>query len=155
MSSWADNDGALDSARESLADRFPGTQIEILECFDIAWQGWDGDSKGALMAVDGEPRIIAIDQTLGEDIFEGEIFAQQSEYRRLLDDTARVLSSLWNRRASRGDRREQPSEADRLLTHIYRRLAYVEQMGERGRRHVLDALRRATDEAVQFEEGRE
>ena len=90
MTSWADNEGALERARELLAERFPG-KIEILECFDIAHVGWEGDSKSALITVDGEPHLVAIDQTIDDARFESEIVGRVAEYKRLLADTERVL----------------------------------------------------------------
>lgn len=91
MASWADNDGALERAREQLAERYGGARVEILECFDAAWQGWDGDSKGALITVDGVPMLVGIDQTIDEGRFESEIVGRLAEYKRLIDDTERVL----------------------------------------------------------------
>lgn len=92
--SGADFEKALDRARAELADRFAGQTIEIVDTFDIAWSCWDGDSRGALITVDGVPRIVAIDQTVDDERFEAEIVARLQEYRRLIDDTERVLSTL-------------------------------------------------------------
>lgn len=91
MTSWADNESELARARELLADRFPDTSPAIIDTFDIAWQGWDGDSKGALITVDGVPMLVAIDQTIDEGRFESEIVKQLAEYKRLFADTERVL----------------------------------------------------------------
>ena len=92
MSSWADTDGALDRARELLADRYPNTYPAILETFDIAWSGWEADYMGALITVDGVPEIVVIDRFSGDrrpDI--EQVREQLAEYRRLIADTERGL----------------------------------------------------------------
>lgn len=87
---WFQGNTALRAIVE-LVDRFPDQHVEIVDTFDIAWCGWDGDSHGALITVDGEPMVIAVDQTIGEDHFEKELRAQVAEYRRLADETEAVF----------------------------------------------------------------
>lgn len=92
MSSWADNESALERARELLADRFPHTVPAIIDTFDIAYSGWEADYMGALITRDGVPEIVVIDRFSGDtrpDI--QQVREQLAEYRRLIDDTERVL----------------------------------------------------------------
>lgn len=92
MASWADNDGALERARELLADRYPKTVPAILDTFDIAYSGWEADYMGALITVDGVPEIVVIDRFSGDrrpDI--EQVREQLAEYKRLIEDTERVL----------------------------------------------------------------
>lgn len=92
MSSWADNESALNRARELLADRFPHTVPAIIDTFDIAYSGWEADYMGALITVDGVPHIVVIDRFSGDtrpDI--QQVREQLAEYRRLIADTERVL----------------------------------------------------------------
>lgn len=92
MTSWADNESALDRARELLADRYPHSSPAILETFDIAWSGWEADYMGALITVDGVPEIVIIDRFSGDtrpDI--EQVREQLAEYRRLIVETERVL----------------------------------------------------------------
>lgn len=88
---WYQGNAALRAIAE-LAGRFPGQHVEIVDTFDIAWSAWEGDSQGALISVDDEPMIIAVDQTIGADHFEKELRGQVAEYRRLADETEAVLA---------------------------------------------------------------
>lgn len=92
MASWADDEHALERARRLLAERFPGAQIEILECFDIAYSGWECEYQGALISRDGVPEIVIVDRVGGDrrpDI--EQVREQLAEYKRLISDTERVL----------------------------------------------------------------
>ncbi|UYO00184.1 MAG: hypothetical protein KIT02_02845 [Devosia sp.] len=92
MSSWADNESALDRARELLANRYPNSFPAIIDTFDIAYCGWECDYMGALITVDGVPEIVVIDRYSGDrrpDI--EQVREQLAEYRRLIAETERVL----------------------------------------------------------------
>lgn len=92
MASWADNESALERARELLADRHPDASTAIIDTFDIAYSGWEADYMGALITVDGVPEIVIIDRFSGDSRPDIEQVREQlAEYRRLIADTERVL----------------------------------------------------------------
>ncbi len=88
---WSDYEHALERARDELRERFPNAHPAILMTFDIAWSGWEGDSRGALITLDGVPMLIAIDQTIEEGRFTAEVAARLAEYRRLISETEAAL----------------------------------------------------------------
>ncbi|AEQ52701.1 hypothetical protein [Pelagibacterium halotolerans] len=91
---WA-NEGALKHAIETLADRYPGENIEIVSTFDIAHAGWECDSRGALIRRDGKPELIIVDQTGGDDRPVREILeAKLDEYEELAAETRNALGQL-------------------------------------------------------------
>lgn len=93
MASRADNEGALERARELLGDRFPDTSPAILDTFDIAYSGWEADYMGALITIDGVPEIVIVDRVGGDSRPDIEQVREQlAEYKRLIADTERVLN---------------------------------------------------------------
>ena len=93
MSSWADDEFALELARTNLAERYPGEAVEIVETFDIAHSGWECDDKGALITRDGAPEIVIVDRIGGDprpDI--EQVREQLAEYRRLIVETEGALA---------------------------------------------------------------
>lgn len=92
MSWYDESDFEKDRAASWLKENFPGDRVEILATFDIAWVGWECDWKGALVAANGVPELVIVDQvdaTPGTipDEFEQKI----KEYRRLADETEAAL----------------------------------------------------------------
>ena len=84
--------GDLEHAIADLAERFAGEKIEIIQLFDIAWSGWECDSAGALIMRTGEPDLVIVDQTGGDDRPVQEILAEKvQDYRRLAVETEGVL----------------------------------------------------------------
>ena len=93
---WA-YEGALENAREQLAERFPGEAIEIVDTFDIAHIGWEFDYQGALITRDGRPELVVIDATGSDRQTVVEMLAERlSEYRRLIVCTEAILRSYWS-----------------------------------------------------------
>lgn len=92
---WAAGDIDFVHSRSQLAERFPGSSIEILDTFDIAYVGWEGDYRGALVRRDGVLEIVIVDRTGADSRPDLELVRLQlAEYRRLIDDTERVLMRL-------------------------------------------------------------
>lgn len=89
-------EGALENAREQLAERFPSEVIEIVDTFDIAWSGWEFDFQGALITRDGQPELVVIDATGSDRQTVVEMLSERlSEYRRLIVGTEAILAAYW------------------------------------------------------------
>lgn len=92
MTSWADDEFALESAREWLAERFPNEHPAILQTFDIAWVSWECDYQGALITRNGMPEIVIVGEVnAGVKPPIATVREQLAEYRRLIVDTEAAL----------------------------------------------------------------
>lgn len=101
---WAQSDINFEHALEVLAERFPGDAIEILEAFDIAYSGWECDYKGALITRNGVAELVIVDSTGGDwrPVTE-QLEERLLEYRRLIEDTERVLGRYREMAGDGGD----------------------------------------------------
>lgn len=57
---WA-TASAMERAREWLVEAYPGETTEILETFDVAWPGWDGDDQGAIIRHGDTVDVVIVD----------------------------------------------------------------------------------------------
>ena len=123
MASWADTEGALECAREQLAERYPNTSPAILETFDIAYSGWECEYQGALITVDGVPEIVIVDRVGGDSRPDIEQVREQlAEYKRLIADTERVLKR-YSELAGTVDHVDQRGDDKREIRELKRQLS--------------------------------
>lgn len=123
---WA-NAATLAEARERLAERYPGETVEIIETFDIAHIGWESDCQGALIAHDGMPQIVIIDETgipFGRSTADW-LVDQLNGYRRLIEQTEAVLARYRTLGGLFG-----PALFEARQKHHHRRLARARRPGE-------------------------
>lgn len=149
-SKWADRPGALEKARAWLEEQYPGEVVVILDTFDIAYAGWEGDNDGALVIRDGKPDLVIIDGTYATVPVLDTLTDQLGEYRRLIEQTAVVLRQYWYRvgnlnEISRTDRTEQ----QRAMATAYHYVSILEHMTNRGARDVAEALRTAVNDIIE------
>lgn len=92
MTSWGDNEWAMDTAREWLAERYPGEHPAILMTFDIGWVSWECDYQGALITRGGRPEIVIVNEVnpAGKPPIVT-VREQLEEYRRLIIETEAAL----------------------------------------------------------------
>ena len=123
---WSNNSVyTMASAEAWFLESYPYEDVVVLQTFDVAWSGWEGDTQGALITHNGQPDIVivaAITSGIIPDLLEERI----REYRRMADETEAALERY---RAMGGLTGEDWASATRV------------------RRRMLDVLDRGPDES--------